>query len=157
MVNTGPITKELSTSAYYLIIIFYIIGAIFLFFGYSFYKDREDSDRWISNRWILFLLIGLVAIVIGSIPYMYNAPVMPTITRNGNVITVTNYASLGTNPSIELWGFYQPTSNKSKIYDRKTQFNETNKSWTYTSSVQYTNFAVRNYVGGLVFSQSAYL
>ena len=151
MVNLNSITSELSTSAYFLIIILYIIAAIFLFLAFDFYQYRNDSND-ISNRWIVYLLIGLVAITIGSIPYMISAPIMPTITRNGNVITVTNYTSLGSDPSLELWGYYD--NNIRKIYDKpQSGYN----SWTYRESMNLTKFAVRNYAGGLVFSQSAYL
>lgn len=145
-----PVTKELSVGAYFLIIIFYIIGIVFLAVAYWAYKNYDDAS-------LVYLLIGLVAMTIGSIPYMYSAPAMPTITRNGNVITVTNYNSLG-NPSLELWGITDGGTKYKIDGTDSQQYNSVGHYFTYIpSAMNYVKFAVRNYTAGLVFSQSAFL
>lgn len=134
--------REYTNWALALIIIFLVIGIPTLIYGIT--KFGYTGSYTI-------IATGLVCIVIGCIPFMYKSPTIPTISRSGNTITVTNYSSLGNNPKLELWIIdVQNNILNEKRFDMKENFDETTHAWSGAG----VNVAVRNYSGGLVFSQS---
>jgi hypothetical protein len=137
------VKREYTNWGLTIIIVFLIVGIITLISGII--------PNQYGNRSLKLSAIGIFIIVIGCIPFMLNTPAIPTISRSGSTITVTNYSSLGDNPTLELW-MIDVNENilNEKLFDMKENFNKTTNSWTGAG----VNVAVRNYNNGLVFSQS---
>ena len=145
------ITSKFSTGAVVLIVIFSIAAAFFLTMGIYNYNNRLGSEI----QSIGIILVGLALLAIALIPLYYKAPPVPIISRVGNTIQVTNYASLGPTPKLEFWQINIDGFNL-KIHDMNTRYNSTTQAWTLDMSMSgRRDYVVRNYVAGLVFSQSA--
>lgn len=146
---TLPIERKYTLGAYALMIIFFIIATILILISVIGYNNKYSYEY--NKPQIECFLIGLVSIIIACIPFMYNSPVIPTLVKFGNNITVTNSNSLGSNPKLELYRIIPD----GQLFDvPNATFDKTANSW-FSPSGFVDQYVVRHYKGGLVYCQSA--
>ena len=142
------VKSELSSGGVIMVVLFCLSAAVLIFIAGNSIYERKGTPAGAAG----LIIAGIVFLVIAFIPFYYKAPPIPTINRVGSTIVVTNYNSLGTNPTLEVWTLNNGAN--FKLYDMKDpQYNATNRSWNYDKPERKA-VAVRNYVAGLVFSQS---
>jgi hypothetical protein len=145
----SAIKSELTTGAVIMVVLFCLVAAVLIYLAGNSIYDRKGTPA--GAAWLI--IAGIVCLVIAFIPYYYKAPPIPTINRVGSTIVVTNYSSLGTNPTLEVWTLHNGYN--TKLYDMKDpNYNATNRSWNHDTLGITKPIVVRNYVAGLVFSQS---